>query len=95
MRIVGVDSNVPTCNLEDDEVEEAEWEYSDRAPGDWVISGPLPSGSGPGRWFPNWAAAERWARSFYGDRLRGPVREAKRDDANRWAFVIKNRGSTT
>ena len=84
-----VDYRVPDCHLEDDEVEAAEWDYSTRAPGDWVISGPLPSGGPPGRRFANWDEAEEWARAFYGKRLKHPIWEAQRDGGNRWAFLIK------
>jgi hypothetical protein len=80
---------VPNCYLEDDEVETEEWDYSVRAPGDWVISGPLPSGSGPGRRFENWDEAEEWARAFYGKRLKSPVWDLQRSGCHRWGFLIR------
>ncbi len=56
--------------MDPDEVETTEFEYSDRGPGDWVSSGPLGDGAGPGRRFESVAAAELWARRFYGARFR-------------------------
>jgi hypothetical protein len=80
---------VPTVLMDDDEVEATEFLYSDRAPTDWVVSGPLgESGFGKGRDFPTWEAAEEWAKDFYGWRFRG----RKPDEPGshgRWAFVIK------
>lgn len=76
--------------MEDDDVERSEFEYSTRAPEDWVISGPLGrESSGFGRYFDTWEAAEEWARGFYDKRLKGRVPEAQRDGHNRWAFLIK------
>ena len=81
---------VPTICMEDEDVERTEFEYSTRAPEDWVSSGPLgPEGSGRGRPFDTWEQAERWAKSFYGSRLKGRVPDAQRDGHNRWAFLIK------
>ncbi len=83
----------PEYFMEDEEVEGTDFEYSTRAPTDWVSSGPLGEhGRGPGRRFPNWATAECWARGFYKKRLRGRIPEAQRADGDRWAFVIRNRG---
>jgi len=79
----------PTILMEDDEVEHTEFHYSDRAPDDWVISGPLgENGHGKGREFDTWDQAEAWAREFYGWKFRG----RKPDEPGshgRWAFVIK------
>ena len=84
-------SSTPTDDLSDDEVESTEWDYSDRAPGDWVISGPLGHlGGGPGRRFATVKQAERWAREKYGYRFKRPVVEAIPGD--RWAFLIAAMG---
>ncbi len=81
--------------MEDDEVENADFDYSDRAPDDWVSSGPLGThGVGPGRRFMSWRTAEEWAREFYGVRYRGRIPEAQREGCNRWAFLIRGRGQT-
>ncbi len=81
--------------MEDDEVENADFDYSDRAPDDWVSSGPLGThGAGPGRRFMSWRTAEAWAREFYGVRYRGRIPEAQREGANRWAFRIRGKGHT-
>lgn len=80
---------VPDCGMEDDDVERAEFDYSTRHPDDWVSSGPLPGGGGPGRFFHSWDDAEAWAKSFYGARLKGRIPEAQREGHNRWAFLIK------
>lgn len=81
---------LPACWMEDEEVENLDVTYSTRAPADWVISGPLAeTGGGPGRRFDNWRAAERWARGFYGARLKGRVAEAAHSSCDRWAFLIR------
>ena len=81
-------ARTPSYVLSDDEVEATEWEYPDRAPGDWVISGPLGSeGTGRGRWFANWRQAEKWAREKYGFRFKRRVPEAAQYGAS-WAFLV-------
>lgn len=89
------DHRVPSCWMEDTDVEDTEFEYSTRHPDDWVISGPLGVyGKGPGRCFAIWSHAERWARGFYGARYKGKILEAATDGGNRWAFLIRGpRGS--
>ena len=82
---------LPGCWMEDEEVENLNVSYSTRAPGDWVISGPLPEGGGPGRRFDSLKQAERWAREFYGARFKGVIREAANEGCNRWAFLIKGK----
>lgn len=79
---------VPEYWMEDEDVEGTEFNYSTRAATDWIISGPLASGTGPGRRFITWKQAEAWARGFYGTRLRGRVPEAATEGHNRWAFLI-------
>lgn len=87
--------STPRYFMEDDEVEVTEFDYSTRAPDDWVSSGPLGAvGTGPGRRFANWDRAESWAREFYGVRYRGRIAEAQQDGCNRWAFLIRGRGQT-
>lgn len=86
----------PSIMMSDDEVAGTTFEYSTRAPTDWVISGPLPTGAGPGRVF-SWAAAEKWARAKYGKKFKGRIAAAAKsrlDDSEmqgggRWAFLIK------
>lgn len=75
--------------MSDDEVGALDIEYSTRAPEDWVISGPLPKGGGPGRRFPNIKAASRWVHGKYPGRVKGRIPEANNNDGNRWAFLIK------
>ncbi len=87
----------PECWMGEAEVESASFQYSERALGDWVISGPLHlDGPGPGRRFPSWDRAEEWARRFYGARLRGRIVRPSQipayldpDDYGRWAFLIR------
>ncbi len=81
--------SIPDCSMEDGDVESMEVEYSSRAPEDWVSSGPLGLNQGRGRRFRDVESATRWARQFYGKRLKGIVPEAQRDGAGRWAFLIK------
>jgi hypothetical protein len=83
------DLPVPEYWMENEDVEQQEFQYSTRHPTDWVISGPLPQGGGPGRRFANWTQAERWAREFYGERFRGRIAEAAVEGHNRWAFLIR------
>ncbi len=78
----------PEYWMEAEDVEDTDFDYSDRGPDDWIVSGPLVNGS-RGRVFPNWAAAERWAREKYGVRFLGPVQELRAMDAPRWAFHIR------
>lgn len=80
---------VPECWMDDEQVASLEFVYSDRAPDDWVISGPLGGAKGRGRRFQSWGAAELWARKFYGARLKGKVQEAFTPDGTRWAFLIR------
>jgi hypothetical protein len=80
---------LPSCWMDDEEVESLNVSYSTRSPTDWVISGPLPEGAGPGRRFDSWKVAERWAREFYGDRYKGRIREAANEGCNRWSFLLK------
>lgn len=85
----------PDCMMDENDVENTEFDYSDRAPDDWVSSGPLgDSGFGRGRPFEDWDAAEAWARKFYGWRYRG--RKAEEPGClGRWAFIIRGpRGVT-
>lgn len=81
---------LPDHTMTDEEVEALEVDYSDRHPTDWVASGPLgEEGKGRGRWHPSWDAAERWARKFYGARLKRRIPEAGLSNSNRWAFLIR------
>jgi hypothetical protein len=80
---------IPEYHLNDEDVEGMEIDYSTRAPGDWVISGPLAHGKGPGRMFATLEEATRWAREKYGPRLKGRIAEATRWDASRWAFLVR------
>ncbi len=85
----------PDIGMDDSEVEQTEFFYSDRAPEDWVISGPLgESGHGRGRYFPTWRDAEQWARGFYKVRFKGRLPDEP-NSGGRYAFLIKGpRGHT-
>lgn len=85
---------VPTIDTDDEAMDAGlvEVDYSDRAPDDWVSSGPLGEARGAGRRFADWAAAERWARRFYGQRFKRRV-DGWLEDSPRWAFVIRGRGT--
>ena len=73
----------------EEEVEATEWEYSDRAPTDFLVSGPLGAdGVGPGRVFASHRHAEIYVRSKYGTRVRRAAPEAEMD-GERWAFLIR------
>ena len=88
-------THLPNAGMADGEVEETEFFYSDRAPEDWVISGPLGAGGhGRGRPFFTWLEAESWARCFYGGRYKGRLPDEP-NSGGRWAFLVKGpRGVT-
>lgn len=82
--------SVPEYHMDASEVEETEFHYSDRAPTDFVVSGPLGGhGRGPGRYFPSVKQAAAWARSTYGRKLLGRIDDATKFGGNRWAFLIR------
>lgn len=82
--------STPEVGMSDDEVENLEIEYSIRAPGDWVISGPLGAhGGGPGRRFATVKQAEAWVREKYQQRVKYRIPEATTNGGNRWAWLIK------
>jgi hypothetical protein len=75
---------VPSLDCAD--VRGTPWEYSDRGPGWFVLSGPLLAGA-PGRVFVDLPEAELWVREVYGTRV------VRRIDAGaRWAFLIRKEG---
>ncbi len=78
----------PDIGMDDDDVENTEFEYSDRAPTDYVVSGPLgPDGWGPGQRFNSVAAALIWlTRRVGGNRIKRRIVEA--EAGNRWAFLV-------
>lgn len=78
----------PEYHMSDDDVEGLDIEYSTRAPEDWVISGPLPNGGGPGRVMPNVKAAAKFVSEKYGDCVKGRIPEATKNNGNRWAYLI-------
>lgn len=78
----------PVCDDDDDLVAGTDFDYSDRAEGDWVLSGPLgPNGHGPGTSCDDMVAAEAHARKLHGDRVKRPITDAV--PHGRWAFLIK------
>jgi hypothetical protein len=84
----------PHMGMADDEVETTEFFYSDRAPEDWVVSGPLgENGHGNGRSFATIGEAEKWARGFYGWRFKGRLPDE--GFGGRWAMLVRGpRGLT-
>ncbi len=81
---------LPDVGMEDAEVASTEFYYSDRAPTDWVISGPLGSaGHGRGRAFRTWGAAEAWGRAFYGPRYKGRLPDEGVVSWGRWALLVR------
>jgi hypothetical protein len=79
----------PEYHMDDEDVAGLDIDYSIRAPEDWVISGPLALGGGPGRRFQNIEEAWGWVRERYGSRVRYRIPEATLRGGNRWAFLIK------
>jgi hypothetical protein len=80
----------PEYHMDDEDVEALDVDYSVRAPGDWVVSGPLGvHGMGPGRRFANIQQAARWVTEKYGTRVRHRIPEATLAGGNRWAWLIK------
>lgn len=78
----------PTIDTKQRDLEEKEADYSAsrRYTKDFVLSGPIIGGWGPGRYHQNRAIAEAWCKRKYGaanvKRLDGITR-------GRWAFLIK------
>ena len=82
----------PDHLMSDEEVEALPIEYSTRAPGDWVLSGPLGvHGRGPGRRFATLKQAEEHVRALHGDRVLYRIPEATLNGGNRWAWLIRGR----
>jgi len=79
--------STPTLGMADDDVEFTDFEYSDRAEGDWVISGPLDNNRGPGRSFATPRDAERWLRVRYGVRFKRMLAEST--GLGRWSALIR------
>lgn len=79
----------PDHSMSDEEVEELEFEYSVRAPGDYVVSGPLGAeGRGPGHRFSTVQAALIWlTRRIGGNRIKQRIHEA--ESGGRWAFLCR------
>jgi hypothetical protein len=78
---------VPDHSMSDEEVESLPIEYSTRAPDDYVVSGPLPHGNGPGHRFSSVAAALIWlTRRVGGERIKQRITEA--EEGGRWAFLV-------
>lgn len=76
-----------------DDLEDRQLHYSIRAPGEYVVSGPIaqPGEVCGGRVFVSFASAELWAREFYGTRFRGRP-DGIPEHSARWAFVVAQRG---
>jgi hypothetical protein len=76
--------DTPAHNLERADLTER---YTDglRGPNDFVVSGPLPKGWGPGRFMRSYLAAVRWARAKYGKERVLFIRQS----VGRWCFLIK------
>ncbi len=77
----------PDCEMTDADVEAAQFKYSDRAPNDYVVSGPIGDTNGRGRWFETHYRALRYYRMKFGDRFRGVVPEA--EQYGKYAFLIR------
>lgn len=76
----------PDIGMDDEDVEHTEFEYSVRAPDDYVVSGPLGDGKGPGHRFNSVQAALIWlTRRIGGKRIKQRITEA--EDYGRWAFL--------
>lgn len=61
-------------------------DYSPRGPGDFVMSGPMGAGRGPGRYFDNRQDALNWCRLKYGYHR---VFMVDGESEFRWAYLIK------
>lgn len=67
----------PTIDLDDEVVEQEEWDYSDRAPGDYVVA----------IWAMDQGAALREARSRFGRRLKRVERSPH--DEQLWRALVR------
>lgn len=84
-------TSVPNVHLNDDEVERLSFDYSIRAPGDYVVSGPITGiGGGPGRVFATADSAEEWARGYFGNRFRKRITDSER--GGRWSILVAKAG---
>lgn len=63
--------------------------YTDRAVGDWVVSGPIYPARGPGRSFLRAEHALKWAIIFYGEGRVRLLPESLNPKAKRWAILVK------
>lgn len=77
----------PTIDDTEKKLEESEISYdSVRAVRDFVLSGPILGGWGPGRYHQNRARAEAWCKQKYGELN---VKQLAGTTRGRWAFLIK------
>lgn len=82
--------DLPDCTMSDELVELAEFEYSERLPTDYVVSGPLGETNGRGRWFETTEQALAYYRNRFGPRFRGLVKDAE-IYGDKYAFIIKQK----
>lgn len=81
----------PTIDDTEKKLEESEISYdSVRAVKDFVLSGPILGGWGPGRYHKSRAVAEEWCRAKYGE---ANVKQLAGFTRGRWAFLIKRSAS--
>lgn len=63
--------------------------YSDRAPGDYIVSGPIGAGGGVGRRFDDADDARAWCVATYGPRLKDFRCQQVTAAAQRWVALIR------
>lgn len=84
-------TQIPTC-LDDEREIAGRWmDYVDRARGEFIISGPLADGGGPGRHFETIEEAEAWVHIRYSDCKPRAVLESFA--GKRWAYVVSTKTS--
>lgn len=81
----------PTIDTPEPQLAESEVAYDHvRSVRDFVLSGPIIGGWGPGRYFQSRARAEAWCQEKYGKER---VRRLEGQTRGRWSFLIKWRSA--
>lgn len=90
----------PNVDDHEQDVERRLGQYPVTVPGSFIVSGPLPGGGGPGRFFPSADSALRWALERYGGWApaggNGVLsRETDAHPGGRWAIRVRTAASRT
>lgn len=89
--LIDSEISVPVLDTEDNTIGVTSYNYSDRAPSDWIVSGPLTGFTAiyRGREFDTVKQAEEWCRWFYGPRFK---RMWITPQPGMWSALIREKG---